>query len=139
MNAPRPVAIGYVCGADDSLVTQQLAEVTRYVEAEGLALAEVLHDTGDGFTISQIVEAAQLRHASQVLLPADAHLADARHRLTQDLADHGALCVVIGEQPPASARPRLRPGRTETHARAAKRTGSIAPAASALTSPNFSE
>ena len=139
MNAPKPVAIGYVYGADDSLVTQQRAEVTRYVEAEGLALAEILHDTGDGFTISQIVEAAQLRHASQVLLPADAQLADARHRLTQDLADHGAVCVVIGEQPPTSTRPQLRPGRTETHTRAAKRTESIAPAASAPATPNFSE
>ena len=40
MNAPRPVAIGHVYGADDFLVKRQLAEVTRYVVAEGLALAQ---------------------------------------------------------------------------------------------------
>ncbi|WP_454860115.1 hypothetical protein [Promicromonospora soli] len=111
MSVPRPVAIGYVCGADDSLVKRQHADVTRYIEAEGLALAEILHDTGDGFTISQIVQAAQLRHARQVVLPADARLVVARNRLIDDLAEHGAVCVVLDQPDPkntdpgASARP----------------------------------
>jgi hypothetical protein len=105
MSGPRPVAIGYVCGADESLVKRQHADVTRYIDAEGLALAEMLHDTGDGFTISQIVQAARLRHATQVVLPADARLVVARNRLTDDLAEHGAVCVVLHRPDPENADP----------------------------------
>jgi hypothetical protein len=105
VNGPRPVAIGYICGADDFLVKRQHADVTRYIEAEGLALAEMLHDKGDGFTISQIVQAAQLRHATQVVLPADARLVVARNRLTDDLAEHGAVCVVLDRRDPENADP----------------------------------
>lgn len=109
MSGPRPVAIGYVCGSDDSLVKRQHADVTRYIEAEGLALAEMLHDKGDGFTISQVVEAAQLRHATQVVLPADARLVVARSRLTDDLAEHGAVCVVLDRPGPEDADPGAAP------------------------------
>ncbi len=119
------MAIGYVYGADDALLTWQRTEVARYVEAEGLALAEMLHDTGDGFTISQIVEAAQLLHARQVLLPADAHLADAHARLTLELSGHGAVCVVIGTRTrhsPESHVTDMSPARTTMTAVAAPHT-----------------
>lgn len=103
MSGLRPVAIGYVCGADDASVKQQRSDVTRYTEAEGLALAEVLHDESDGFTISQIVQAAHLRHATQVVLPADVQLVMARSRLVHDLAEQGAVCVVLDQ--PDTKRP----------------------------------
>ncbi|GHH65484.1 hypothetical protein GCM10017772_03780 [Promicromonospora soli] len=107
MNAPRPVAIGHVYGADDLLVKRQRAEVTRYVVAEGLALADVLHDHGDRLTTSQVADAARQLGAAVVVLLSRSRLAAASTRLASELEQHGIRCVLLGAVP----RPTVRPGR----------------------------
>lgn len=107
MNAPRPVAIGHVYGADDLLVKRQRAEVTRYVVAEGLALADVLHDHRDRLTTSQVADAARQLGAAVVVLLSRSRLAGASTRLAAELEQHGIRCVLLGAIP----RPTARPGR----------------------------
>jgi hypothetical protein len=102
MNAPRPVAIGHVYGADDLVVQRQHAEVARYVAAEGLALADVLHDYRDRLTISQIADAARRLGAAVVVLLGRSRLAGAHARLAAELAQHGIRCVLLGATPSAS-------------------------------------
>lgn len=110
MNAPRPVAIGHVYGADDRVVKRQRAEVTRYVRAEGLALADVLHDHHDGLTIGQIADAARRLGAAVVVLLSRSRLAGAHTRLASELEQHGIRCVLLGAVP----RRTVRPGRITT-------------------------
>ena len=96
MNAPRPVAIGHVCGADDLVVQRQHAEVARYVEAEGLALAGVLDDRRDRLTVSQIADAARRLGAAVVILLGRSRLAGAHARLAAELGQYGIRCVLLG-------------------------------------------
>lgn len=99
MNAPRPVAVGHVYGADALLVKRQLAELTRYVEAEGLALADVLHDHRDRLTTGQVVDAARQLGAAVVVLLSRSRLAGAFTRLASELEQHGIRCVLLGAIP----------------------------------------
>lgn len=115
MNAPRPVAVGHVYGADDLLVKRQRAEVTRYVEAEGLALADVLHDHRDRLTTSQVVDAARQLGAAVVVLLSRSRLAGASMRLASELEQHGIRCVLLGAIP----RPTALPGRLRSRSRTA--------------------
>ncbi|WP_454857763.1 hypothetical protein [Promicromonospora soli] len=109
MNAPRPVAVGHVYGADDLVAKRQYAEVTRYVEAEGLALAGVLHDRRDRLTTSQVVDAARQLGAAVVVLLSRSRLAGAYTRLASELEQHGIRCVLLGAVPrPTVPRGRLR-------------------------------
>lgn len=96
MNAPKPTAIGYVCGLPGRELEQQRKAIAAYAEAEGLALADVLHDESDACTISQLVDAARLHDATRVILPAGVRLAEAREGIDRDLAEHRAVCVVVG-------------------------------------------
>ncbi|PUB31945.1 hypothetical protein C8K30_101464 [Promicromonospora sp. AC04] len=105
MNAPRPVAIGLVSGADDLVVQRRHAEVARYVEAEGLALADVLHDYRDRLTISQIADAARRLGAGVVVLLGRSRLAGAHARLAAELGRHGIRCVLLGATSSASWSP----------------------------------
>lgn len=109
MNAPRPVAVGHVYGADALVVKRQRAEVTRYAEAEGLALADVLHDRRDRLTTSQIVDAARQLGAAVVVVLSRSRLAGAFARLASELEQHGIRCVLLGAIPqPTAPPPRLR-------------------------------
>ncbi|GAB3173068.1 hypothetical protein GCM10027059_43420 [Myceligenerans halotolerans] len=58
-------------------------------------MAQIVTDQCDGFTISQIIEAARLHEARLVIVPADTTLATARAQLGHELKPHGAACVVI--------------------------------------------
>jgi hypothetical protein len=103
------VAVAYVCAGEAADLDQQRAAVKGYARDEGLALAQILTDRFDGFTISQLVQTARFHDARLVIIPADARLATARARVAADLESHGAVCVVIGEKPAATTteRPRL--------------------------------
>jgi hypothetical protein len=105
VNAPRPVAIGHVCGADDFVVKRQRAEVTRYVEAEGLALAGVLQDHRDVLTTSQIADTARQLGAAVVILLGRSRLAAAYTRVVSELERHGLRCVLLGAVPRPAVRP----------------------------------
>lgn len=96
MNAPKPTAIGYVCGPPGLDLEQQRAAISTYADAEGMTLADVLHDESDACTISQLVDAARLHDATRVILPAGVRLAEARRGIDRDLAEHRAVCVVVG-------------------------------------------
>jgi glycine cleavage system regulatory protein len=103
VNAPRPVAVGHVFGVDDLVVERQRAEVTRYVEAEGLALAGVLHDHRDRLTTSQVADAARQLGAAVVVLLSWSRLAGASTRLASELERHGIRCVMLGAIPRPTA------------------------------------
>lgn len=110
MNAPRPVALGYVCGPAGTEIQQQRAAITAYAANEGLTLADVLHDEADACTISEIVQAAHRHDAARVVLPAGSRLAEARTGIERDLAEHHATCVVLvtgGRNPATSVAPAL--------------------------------
>lgn len=109
MTGPRPVALGYVAARDTAEVERQRREVTAYVSAEGLALVEILDDTRDGLTISQVTEAARAQGADVVVVPAEARLAGAYTRLAFELEQHGMRCVLLGDQHPTT-----RPGHVLT-------------------------
>jgi hypothetical protein len=96
VNAPKPTAIGYVCGRPGRELEQQHAAISTYAGAEGMTLADVLHDESDACTISQLVDAARLHDAARVILPAGVRLAEARQGIDRDLAEHRAVCVVVG-------------------------------------------
>ncbi|WP_189667572.1 hypothetical protein [Promicromonospora soli] len=81
--------------------------MTRYVVAEGLALADVLHDHGDRLTTSQVADAARQLGAAVVVLLSRSRLAAASTRLASELEQHGIRCVLLGAVP----RPTVRPGR----------------------------
>jgi len=114
VNAPRPVAVGHVYGADDLLVKRQRAEVTRFVEAEGLALADVLHDHRDRLTTSQVVDAARQLGAVVVVLLSRSRLAGASTRLASELEQHGIRCVLLGAIPRPTVLPRRLRSRSRT-------------------------
>lgn len=109
MTGPGPVAVAYVCAKEAADLDQQRTAVTGYARDEGLALAQIMTDRFDGFTISQLVETARFHDARLVIIPADARLATARVRVAADLESQGAACIVIGEKPAATTtgRPRL--------------------------------
>jgi hypothetical protein len=97
VNAPAPIAIGYASATDPAILDAQREAVTAYVRAEGYALAQIVTDRWDGFTISQLVEAARLHGARLVIIPAGTTLATVHDRLFHDLQPLQAVCVVIGE------------------------------------------
>ncbi|MCF4122999.1 hypothetical protein L1785_18650 [Antribacter sp. KLBMP9083] len=96
MNAPAPVAVGYVCGRDAASLDRQRDAVTGHAREEGFALAQVVIDRFDTFTISQVVQAARLHDARVVIMPADVRLASVHRRVRRELERHGATCVVVG-------------------------------------------
>ncbi|MBL0886200.1 hypothetical protein [Myceligenerans indicum] len=103
MNAPSPVVVAYVCAREDDELDAQRNAVTQYARAEGLALAQVVTDRFDTFTISQVVQAVRFHDASLLVLPTDARLASARTRLVQELEPDGAACTVLGDTPDQTA------------------------------------
>ncbi|GAB4084026.1 hypothetical protein GCM10028784_06560 [Myceligenerans cantabricum] len=103
MSAPSPVAVAYLCAREDGALDAQRDAVTKYARAEGLALAQVVTDRFDTFTISQVVQAVRFHDASLLVLPGDARLATARHRLVHELEPDGAACTVLGETPDQAA------------------------------------
>jgi hypothetical protein len=110
VNAPAPVAVGYVSASAPEALDRQREAVTAYARVEGYALAQIVTDRRDGYTISQIVESARLHDARLVVVPTDTTLATVHDRLIHDLEPQGAACVVIGEPPaardgPDAARP----------------------------------
>ncbi|MBE1875997.1 hypothetical protein [Myceligenerans pegani] len=107
---PRPVAIGYVSSPDPAALDAQRDAVTDHARAEGYALAHILADRLDGYTISQVVETARLHKARLVIVPAGATLATAHAHLAHELEPCGAVCVVIDDAPAA------RDGPDPTHA-----------------------
>lgn len=110
MNAPKPVALGYVCGSAGTDVQRQKAAIAAYAAAEGLTLADVLHDESDACTISQLVQAVRQHDAVRVVLPAGFRLAEAHTGIERDLAEHHATCVVLatgGVDPTTLAAPAL--------------------------------
>lgn len=94
---PRPIAVGYASASDPEALDQQRHAVTEHARIEGYALAQIVTDRFDTFTISQIVEAARLHEARIVIVPADTTLATASARLTHELEAHIAVCVVIDD------------------------------------------
>jgi hypothetical protein len=102
MTGPRPVALGYVAARTAAEVDRQHRDVASYASAEGLALAEILDDTRDGLTISQVAEAARSHGADVVVVPAEARLAEAYTRLAYELELHGMRCVLLGDPRPAT-------------------------------------
>ncbi|GAB3164677.1 hypothetical protein GCM10027059_21170 [Myceligenerans halotolerans] len=109
MNAPAPVAVGYVSASDDGELDQQRATVTDYARTEGYALAQIVTDRFDGYTISQVLDAARRHEARLVTIPAATTLATAYALIAHELEPIGAACVVIGDTPEA------RDGPTATH------------------------
>ncbi|GAB3159166.1 hypothetical protein GCM10027059_05090 [Myceligenerans halotolerans] len=103
---PRPTAVGYASASDPETLDQQRHAVTEHARIEGYALAQIVTDRFDGFTISQIVEAARLHEARLVIVPADTTLATASARLTHELEHHGAACVVIDDSAMSAVEPR---------------------------------
>ncbi|MFD7311019.1 hypothetical protein [Promicromonospora sp. NPDC059942] len=102
MTGPRPVALGYVAARDTAEVERQRREVTAYGSAEGLALVEILDDTRDGLTISQVTDAARTHGADVVVVPAEARLAEAYTRLAYELEQDGMRCVLLGDPHPTT-------------------------------------
>jgi hypothetical protein len=98
----RPVVLGYAAGRTETERARQRADVASYADAEGLALADVLDDTRDGLTISQITEAARHHGASVVVVPAEARLAEAYTRLAYELEQHGMSCILLGTPRPTA-------------------------------------
>lgn len=96
MSAPSPVAVGYVCAIEGSALDAQRDAVTDYARDEGLALAQIVTDRFDTFTISQVVQTAKLHNARLVILPAQTRLASVRSRVAHELEPDGAVSVVIG-------------------------------------------
>ena len=96
MTGQRPVVIGYVAGSTEKETARQRADVASYADAEGLAVADVLEDTRDGLTISQVTEVARNHGASVVVVPASARLAEAYTRLAYELERHGVRCALLG-------------------------------------------
>jgi hypothetical protein len=103
---PRPTAIGYASASTPEVLDEQRHAVTEYARVEGYALAQIVTDRFDGFTISQIVETARLHQARLVIVPADTTLATAHTRLTQELEPSGAACVLIDACAAAALEPR---------------------------------
>ncbi|GAB3159789.1 hypothetical protein GCM10027059_06540 [Myceligenerans halotolerans] len=101
MNAPAPVAVAYVSASDPCTLDAQREAITVYVRTEGYALAQIVTDRYDGFTISQIAETARLHQARLVVVPACTSLATVHARLTDELEPTGAVCVVIDQTPGA--------------------------------------
>lgn len=116
---PKPLAVGYVCASDDEALARQRRAVVAYARDEDLALADVLADVRDGYTISQVVEAARLHGARYVLVAGEARMAEARSRVTTELEPHGAACVVVGPLPATARPPAARPISTLPRRRAA--------------------
>ncbi|WP_125776180.1 hypothetical protein [Antribacter gilvus] len=74
--------------------------MTDYAQVEGLALAQIVTDRFDTFTISQVVQTAKFHNARLVILLAQARLASVRSRVALELEPEGATCVVIGDPAP---------------------------------------
>jgi hypothetical protein len=110
MTGPRPVALGYVAARTTAEIDRQRREVTSYTSAEGLALSEILDDTRDGLTISQVAEAARSHGADIVVVPAEARLAEAYTRLAYELELHGMRCILLGDAHPATRHGRILAG-----------------------------
>ena len=72
------------------------------MSAEGLALVEILDDTRDGLTISQVTDAARTHGADVVVVPAEARLAEAYTRLAYELERDGMRCVLLGDPHPTT-------------------------------------
>lgn len=106
MTGQRPVALGYVAASTKTGTDRQRLQVTSYADAEGLALADIVDDTRDGLTISQVTEVARNRGASVVVVPSEARLAEAYTRLAYELEQHGMRCALLG-----TAQPKARHGR----------------------------
>ncbi|MCF4119967.1 hypothetical protein L1785_03150 [Antribacter sp. KLBMP9083] len=104
MNSPSPVAVGYVCAPEGAGLDEQRDAVTEYARAEGLALAQVVTDRFDTFTISQVVQTVRYHDANVLVVAAGARLSTARPRLVHELEPDGASCVVLGHTPDATAR-----------------------------------
>jgi len=108
VSAPTPVAVGYVCAPEGERLDEQRDAVTDYARVEGLALAQIVTDRFDTFTISQVVQTATFHDARLVIVPAEARLASVGNRVSHELEPDGAVCVVIGgPQPDTERRSRL--------------------------------
>lgn len=92
----RPLALGYVGASQQAERDRQNEAVSGHAREEGFALADVLVDVRDGFTISAVVAAALLHEAKAVILPAETSMAAACKRLMAELTPHGVICHVIG-------------------------------------------
>ncbi|WP_460701509.1 hypothetical protein [Myceligenerans halotolerans] len=101
------------------MLDRQREVVTAFARAEGYALAQIVTDRWDGFTISQILDAARLHEARLVIVPAGTTLATSHARLAHQLEPAGATCVVIPDAAgardglgvmPAPATPVVEPG-----------------------------
>ncbi|MBE1874443.1 hypothetical protein [Myceligenerans pegani] len=103
---PRPTAVGYVSASDPEVLDAQRHAVTEYARVEGFALAQIVTDRFDGFTLSQVVQAARLHEARLVIVPADTTLATAHARLVHELEPDGAACTVIDASAAAAVQPR---------------------------------
>lgn len=104
--APRPTAVGYASASAPEVLDEQRHAVTEHARVEGYALAQIVTDRFDTFTISQIVEAARLHDARLVIVPADTTLATAQARLTHELEPSRAACVVIDASAATAVEPR---------------------------------
>jgi hypothetical protein len=95
MTQPRPTAVGYVSAPDDAERDRQRDALTGYAKAEGLHLAGTFTDPRNGWTISQLLEVVDDLEATCVLIPSGVHLAQASARVSADLANRSARCVVV--------------------------------------------
>jgi hypothetical protein len=107
---------GGIGGAGVFLEAARAGNHDRGPTAEGLALADVLNDTRDGLTISQIADTARPRDATAVIVPRQSRLAGAYTRLAYELERHGIRCVLIG----ATAGTPVLSGRITTSPRTAR-------------------
>lgn len=114
VSTAAPAAVGYVSASDDEALTEQREAITEHARAAGYALAQIVTDRFNGFTISQVLDAARVHDARLVIVPADTTLATARARLAHDLEPCGAACAVIedcaartGEPGAVAVEPRL--------------------------------
>ncbi|WP_125774326.1 hypothetical protein [Antribacter gilvus] len=120
----NPVAVGYVCAPEGEALDGQRDAVTDYARVEGLALAQIVTDRFDTFTISQVVQTAKFHNAHLVIVPAQARLASMRSRVAHELATEGGACIIIGNSPPGKER---RPRLTEALPRRIPPTSTAAP------------
>ncbi|GAB3165245.1 hypothetical protein GCM10027059_22670 [Myceligenerans halotolerans] len=106
VNTAAPAAVGYVSAPDDEALCQQREAVTKHARAEGFALAQIVTDRFNGFTISQVLDAARVHDARLVIVPADTTLATARARIAHELEHSGAACAVIDDSTTSAVEPR---------------------------------
>jgi methylphosphotriester-DNA--protein-cysteine methyltransferase len=99
----RTSAITYASASTKGLLDHQCRMITDHPATKGLALEHIVRDQVDAVTVDHLVTNVHARGATALLIPADARLAEAQTRLTQDPEPHGAVCVVVGQSPRSTA------------------------------------